>query len=391
MVNLKENERFFSKHIEANILFYLIYPYNDLIPIPKGTSKMSEPSKLLELLPSIHAGILSILSAIIIAWYVYALPKISSKKERLTSLIRDSLSEISPHNNIGGYMIKRDKNGEIHGGILFDIFNELETTSRRLITNPNANKDELERYLSLITQIMNDIMTCKPFHGNIDYIYGAPHESKIQPPSHSQFSNGRANINRLLRFLQSELENIKAIQGRYAQKMIDAAYIEVDRFVQEQKKEKNDYAKHMKESGSTEENINNFLECEYYYINERANAQMESKTRYIDDYYDITLEYYSRIKSFSENKIINILQSAGEYEIEKEKYSIPHSFNQVIYLIMYIFALGVCLPIFVMGPCSDLIPWGNILVSFLTYIVFIASVFPYFLVLCMALDSIRKL
>ena len=118
---------------------------------------------------------------------------------------------------------------------------------------------------------------------------------------------------------------------------------------------------------------------------------MESKTRYIDDYYGITLEYYSRIKSFSENKIINILQSAGEYEIEKEKFSIPHSFNQVIYLIMYIFALGVCLPIFVMGPCSDLIPWGNILVSFLTYIVFIASVFPYFLVLCMALDSIRKL
>lgn len=352
---------------------------------------MSEPSKLLELLPSIHAGILSILSAIVIAWYVYALPKISSKKEILTSLIRGSLSEISPHNNIGGYLIKRDKHGEIHYSILIDIFTDLETTSRTLIANPNENKNELERYLSLITKIMNDIMTGKPFYGNIDYIHGAPHESKIQPASHSELSNGKANVNRLLKFLQSELEIIKVIQERYAKKIIDAASIEVDRFVQEQKKEKNDYAKHMKGNGSTEENINNYLAREDYYIYERAKDQMECKTSYMIDYYHITLEYYSRIKSFSENKITKIMQSAGEYEIEKERYSIPRSFNQVIYLIMYIFFLGVCLPIFSLGPCSTLIPWGNILISFLTYIIFIASVFPYFLVLCMALDSIRKL
>ncbi|PJR47987.1 hypothetical protein CWM58_25050 [Klebsiella sp. H-Nf2] len=352
---------------------------------------MSEPSKLLELLPSIHAGILSILSATVIAWYVYALPKISSKKEKLTSLIRDSLSEISPYNNIGGYMIKRDKNGEIHGSILFDIFNELKTMSGRLIANPNASKDELERHLSLITQIMNDIMTCKPFYGNIDYIDGAPHESKIQPPSHSEFLNGSLNINRLLRFLQSELENIKVIQDRYTQKMIDAARIEVAPFVQELEKKANENAKKKKEDGVTEEEINNFLGCEYYYIHDRKNAQMEKKAREIIDYIGIISEYYSRIKYFSENKMINLLQSADEYEIEKDKYSIPRSFNQVIYLIMYIFALGVCLPIFFLGPCSDLIPWENILVSFLTYIIFIASVFPYFLVLCMALDSIRKL
>ena len=87
-----------------------------------GLNFMSEPSKLIELLPSIHAGVLAIISAVIIAWYVYALPKILIKKENITKLITSSTKYIQPIVRGGDdNPLIKNRSGEIDTTVLYNI------------------------------------------------------------------------------------------------------------------------------------------------------------------------------------------------------------------------------------------------------------------------------
>ncbi|KAJ95765.1 hypothetical protein [Raoultella planticola] len=101
-----------------------------------------DPPKILELLPSIHATILSIYGAAIPAFYFYAYEKVKKSRDELTEVISSVRNYFSGLRPIPDNLDIYTENGKFDWGEKADIF-LIESTS--LNRNKNISEEELSK------------------------------------------------------------------------------------------------------------------------------------------------------------------------------------------------------------------------------------------------------
>lgn len=136
-----------------------------------------DPPRILELLPSIHATILSIYGAAIPAFYFYAYEKVKKSRDELTeaiSLVRTHFSGLRPiPENLDIYT----ENGKFDWGEKADIF-LIESINYNYYIN--ENNEELCEIVSTFLDFLEGVLSTQPCFGiNYCQSYTAPNEINI--------------------------------------------------------------------------------------------------------------------------------------------------------------------------------------------------------------------
>lgn len=136
-----------------------------------------DPPKILELLPSIHATILSIYGAAIPAFYFYAYEKVKKSRDELTEVISSVRNYFSGLRPIPDNLDIYTENGKFDWGEKADIF-LIESTS--LNRNKNISEEELSKKVSTFLDFLGGVLSSPPCFGlNFCQKYTSPNEINI--------------------------------------------------------------------------------------------------------------------------------------------------------------------------------------------------------------------
>ena len=353
-----------------------------------GLNFMSEPSKLIELLPSIHAGVLAIISAVIIAWYVYALPKILIKKENITKLITSSTKYIQPIVRGGDdNPLIKNRSGEIDTTVLYEHLADISINIKALTKSDNTN--HLEQYLATIVNIISQSISMKPFYGKKNYQLDSPIPNDTHIPELINLKKCESITSRILRDIGSNLNNIELIQKKITAENLLQADLKYNEFMKQQEGVIDEMIIKNLSKGS-ENDKKEYKKRELEILKPRAEAIKKCSIMAKQNHYETIHAYIKNLQEYM-RILEEIINKREEYELEKKKNKIHESFSSAIYFIMYILLTGVTIPLFLLGPVAEIIQWDSIYIRFISYILLAITVFPYFLINSMALYSIRKL
>ncbi|TDQ26743.1 hypothetical protein EDF75_0794 [Raoultella sp. BIGb0149] len=353
---------------------------------------MSEPSKVIEILPALHACILAIMGAVVIAWFFYVYPIAAQKNIKAKELVLKTIHFQCPTCiYTSDIKIPVDTSGKIDNQRLYELINDKQMRSASLGGNAAYHLEDYELHLKETLFLLNEIMTTNPFYGNINYSYAPPHIDDIIIPTSEDAYQISSILSKLVFSLNVQMPYIEKIQ----QKINEIKNKKMDHDLEVFRKEKNQElylrVEELTKKGTTEKQINNYIESQNHIIEQRVESKKRQFTSSFTDYRATIHEYVSKLGGLMFHYEGQIQDTIIDVEKTASRYSLKMVIPKTIQMMLFILFFGVAIPLFVLGPISSIIPWGNIFIQFMTYIVCIITIFPYFLMLSKILDYTNDL
>lgn len=352
---------------------------------------MSEPYKILELLPSLHSGILAILGAFIISWYTYVFNESYKISTKAKELILKNLMLICPTTLTSSPInIPLGRNGLIDNKQLAQIINELQMKTQLLSKSEIKSMEDLEAHLNNVLNLVVNVISTPPFYGDINYLFEMPHIEDIRIPSIEECYYISAIMGRLLFSLKAQMQNLEEIQNIINKEKSKQHHDLFTSFVRDREIEVHKMAYEEIKNGIPADVVEKNVRKELEIIKSRAEERILSDLNSVYDYYSLIKLHYNNLIIFSDRFNSEIQDSIYDHERKTKKYQVKNITNRAIRLISFIMFFGICIPLFVLGPIHPFIPWENIITKFLAHLLCIVTIFPYFLALSNISDTINK-
>lgn len=280
--------------------------------------------RILELLPSIHATILSIYGAAIPAFYFYAYEKVKKSRDELTetiSSVRNKFSGLRPiPDNLNIYT----ENGKFDWGEKADIF-LIESTS--LNRNKNICKEELSKKVSTFLDFLGGVLSSPPCFGlNFCQKYTSPNEINLSSTDIQEiYETIRLLHQRVFVFRPTFYE--LCIQADAFMKEKTSKEIEV--YSKENRKNNESFFFNQKQDPSLQESDQQFFQS-FIHNNDYSESLKDIKQRY----------------EFILNIAIPILKEKSvEYERWRDLFSIKKRVKQSLKYLSLGMLVGIVLPL----------------------------------------------
>ncbi|HCA9735466.1 TPA: hypothetical protein MYK65_000283 [Klebsiella variicola subsp. variicola] len=342
---------------------------------------MNGSFELLKMLPSFHAGILAIISAVIISWFFYAYPKLLESKRNLYELLSTSKNDFLPE-------IKNDNSSEPITELTFDdIYNALNY--QNFIPENRGNYGESlinnsHRYLIFMANITNK----PPF---ISWWTETKESEKSNNYDlHHDITNQKISVlldacDLILRTYDHKGDELKKLFSK-----AEEAHKEIR--IKPLIEAHNALLKRLNEA---ETNLKDDLPQFYkmrdmqiaYSLEDIKRADSDEAGLNLIPLYETIVQRFYNLKNNTIPKIVNYQAEINYLEdILKQKGNIKNALQVIFFNLI----AGVVLPFYLIAIQSEEIQWNNTIVCWFIYILTTITVAPYLAVCWKAINFIKK-
>ncbi|WPP56351.1 hypothetical protein SOI69_03525 [Acinetobacter pittii] len=322
-------------------------------------------SKLLEILPSIHATIVGFFVAFYSAYYIYAIQKVSELHHTFLKTLKEAkLNTILPSYLIVGESILFDKNNNL------DWDNKCRELLKNIVhRNDSLTLEDMHKTAKNLLVLFSYFFNSYPFT-----------EKKIK--NQIQKNNTIFDINRL-----REIENRISYMMWIWETSKDKLILLIQNYDEFEKKQLKD--RENKSKNSVLEMYKNLPEADRQAILNSMDTNPHK--HHFESAQPKLINFFETVYSYRKNILPLIDNSLSEYNLYKNKLNIQKITLFILYLSLYILITGILLPLLTIEIISDMeLISKSFAFNYWTYFLFTASFIPYFLVCIYFIKNLKN-